>query len=142
MSGTEPHWEDVKRLCIEDRSNTLIFIVTPGTNLCAQLLGLLRDQDMLELNAAARFESGWAMYLKQYAAGGGAFGALLCPQMKKLGPIVAMGGPYLLADLTRALILRARELSRGSLTPLFFERAFETIVKAVSAELQTSGGAA
>jgi hypothetical protein len=135
---SEASYSDVKRLCAADGSDTLIFIVTQGTPLCAQLLGLLRSPERFEPNAAARFESGWARYVREYARSGGMFGALLCPEMKKFGPIMAMGDTPQLANLIKALSLRARELTRGTLTPIFFERAFHGTVHAVTAELLVS----
>jgi hypothetical protein len=133
-------FEDAKRIAIADRSDTLVFIVKSGTNLSAQLLGLLRTPDFLEPTAAARFENGWTRYLTDYAGAGGVFGALISPHMKTLGPILAMGEVDQLANLTRTLSLRAREITRRNFTPIMYEKEFESTVRAVSAELTMSEG--
>jgi hypothetical protein len=136
----EPSSEEVKRLCADGRTDTLIFIVSRNTNLCAQLLGVLRSPDILETSGAARFELGWSLYEKQYAGAGGVFGALLCRGMKKNGPIMLMGEADQLAFIAKTLSLRARELTRGTLTPIYFERAFEATVHTVTAEISLQEG--
>jgi hypothetical protein len=120
----------------------MIFIVAKDTNLCAAMLKLLREPGAMGTVARQRFEFGWQLYVKEYAAVGGAFGILIHPWMQKDPPIIATGFADLVEEITRRLSLRAREITRGKFTPILFDRAFEATVQAVTAQLTvTEGGA-
>ena len=129
---------DFKRICAG--SDTVIFIVGKDTDLCTTMLDLLRAPGMLSPSAAAVFETGWSIYEKQYAADGGAFGALIHRWLKKRGPVLAMGHADQVPIITRMLILKARSITRRDLTPTFADRIFEAAATAVSAELSATEG--
>lgn len=129
-----------ERLCAG--CDTAIFITRYDSGLCAELLAMIRAPGMLSASAAAVFESAWRIYLSRYATAGGPIGVLVHHQMRRCGPVLAMGEPTAVARITELLILKARALTRSNLTPLIIDAEFDTTARSVAAELSAAEGCA
>lgn len=131
---------DFARLCAD--CDTVILITRHDSELCAELLSMIRAPGRLSSNAAAIFEAAWRLYLSRYAVVGGPIGVLIHRQMRKRGPVLAMGKSTEVRRIAEMLTLKARTITRSASTPLIVDAVFETTARSVAAELSATLGCA
>ncbi len=131
---------DYERICKDAGADTLIFIVRADSPLCEEMLKMLRTPGALSSSAANTFEGTWRIYRSLYANNGGVFGVLIHRWLRARGPVVAMGENSQVESITKILTLKAREVTRGTATPLVADSEFEATAFAVVAQLSTVEG--
>jgi hypothetical protein len=125
-----------------ENADTAIMIVTAGSPTSTDMLNIMRSPGTLSSTASALFESMWRAFELKFAKDGGVFGALIHGRLHAVGPVIMMGRRREVALIAEILTLRARELTRRSLTPIIMDEDIEATVATVVAELSEVEGSA
>jgi hypothetical protein len=133
MKGANRHLEN---------ADTAIFLVSHNSELCCAMLKTMRSPGTLSSGASSTFEAAWRLYKDKFADNGGVFGALIHGRLRAVGPVMAMGHCTEAARLAEMLSLKAREITRTTLTPIMTEKALEAAVAGVVAKLAHVEGSA
>jgi hypothetical protein len=139
--STKIELDEVLRICAKNHADSVIVVLKSDTLLSEAILGYMRGAAELEPPALERFELGWAMYLERFAPDG-AFGMLLCPGMRKKGPIMTMGRADQAGDVVKFLSHRAHQISKAPLAAIRYELVFQAAVLAAVAESTETQGSA